>query len=90
VLARGRWSVRDIELDLQKKISLWVICIIQNGLLVDKEDTGEVLAANYYFASEFDLHVKSALHLGWIFAGESVTITRNVTYVLVNNRNTAS
>jgi len=35
-----------------------------------------VLAANYYFTSEFDLQVKSPLHLGWIFGGEGGTIAR--------------
>src|SRR5258706_8514177 len=35
------------------------------------------------------LHVKCALHLSRILAGEGMTITRNIAYVLVNNMNVA-
>ena len=50
--------------------------------MLEQDEHGATLRLYY-------LHVKCSLHLSRILAGEGVTLTRNLAYILVNNIYTA-
>ena len=72
---------------ISEDISSCAIDLIGHSLQVDNYGTREVLAVDC--PPRRPTYMLKRAALGWVFVGEGVTIIRNMTYVVVNNKYTA-